>query len=190
MDKNTPMELVDRDLINEILAEQELSSQLGAESSRLALGQVLGARIAIQCRFGKLGNTEQLLLKIDDTETTKRIPAPSVKLSESSSPDKIVEEAASGIGDAVAKAYPLKGRLYRNSGVVTINIGQNVGVKEGSLFEVLRDPEGDPIPGAVVSVKQDVGATTARVAADGLESSQLPDAAANGWYVRERPKAS
>ena len=190
LDTDTPMELVDRELINELLAEQELSAQLAAESGRLALGQVLGARLAIQCRFGKLRNDEELFLKVDDTETTRRLPVPSIKIPAKWDPDKIIEEAVAAIWATLAKTYPLQGRVYRENGTVTINIGKNVGVKEGALFEVLRNPEVDPIPGAVTLVKGSVGPVTAPMIADGFDSTQLPADPAKGWYVRERPRAS
>jgi hypothetical protein len=185
------MELVDREIINELLAEQNISAELGSQSGRLALGQVLGARIAVQCRIGKLRKDmpEELFLTIDDTETTKRLPAPSIKLMPSSDPDTIVKDTTSRIWEAVAQAYPLKGRIYKKDGAVTINIGKNVGLKEGTMFDVLRDPELDPIFGAVALVK-DVTAATAKILADGFDGNQLPESPAEGWYVRERPKVS
>jgi tetratricopeptide (TPR) repeat protein len=69
LDEDTPMQLVDRELISEVLLEQELSAQLSSGAGRLRLGQVLGARLIMQCRFDSLFQDELLMTKIVNTET-------------------------------------------------------------------------------------------------------------------------
>ena len=184
------MKLVNRDLINELLAEQEISALLASESGKLAVGKVLGARFAIQCRFGKLDREENVFIKLDNTETTEQLLTAPVQVKAGIPAKTVVEETAKHIWEAVAKKYPLQGRLFVANGAPSINIGQEMGLTADKAFDVLRAPELGAVKGASAVVMQPVGPNSAKVRLEGVEPSALPDEARAGWYLRERPEGS
>jgi tetratricopeptide (TPR) repeat protein len=186
LDSKDSMNLVDRDLINEILSEQELSGLLSSAKDQLALGKVLGARLIISCRFGKLGDDEQLFVKVDDTETTERVPVKPIRIDLGANPEVVVEEAANRIWTAASQAYPVQGRLYRQDGTVLVNLGSALGVTEGMEFEVYRHPDAPPLEGVKAIVDSGLGGTTCKVRLEGVDASELPETTTEGWYVRGR----
>lgn len=189
LDSRDSMNLVDRDLINEILAEQELSGLLSSAKDQLALGKVLGARLIISCRFGKLGNEEQLFVKLGDTETTERVPVKPIQIDLGANPGEVVEEAANRIWAAAAQAYPVQGRLYQQDGAAMVNLGVEVGVTEGMEFDVFRHLDTPPLEGVKAIAEGGLGVTTCKVRLEGVDTSELPGRSEEGWYVRGRQKA-
>jgi tRNA A-37 threonylcarbamoyl transferase component Bud32/tetratricopeptide (TPR) repeat protein len=183
------MNLVDREVINEILAEQELSALVGSQAGQLALGKVLGARLIIACRFARLDGNDQLLFKVDDTETTERLPVSPMVLDRGTSASVLVQEAAKRILGALAEAYPIQGRLYREGSQAMVNVGLQVGLDEGTRFRICRDPELQPLPDAAAQVDGPPGPNSATLKLVGLNVAQLPERAEEGWYVRGVPKS-
>ena len=184
LDRETPLNLVNRDIINEVLAEQQLSAALSTRGGQIALGRVLGARVAVQGEFAELAGKERLRLDIVDIETTESVPCDSVPLAPGSDPETVIQEARDAIADAIQSAYPLRGRLYAGDNGPEVNIGANLGLEEGMRFKVLPEPgarTNTPLSAVVEAVRAD----TAAVTLQGLSPEDLAPAADSPWVVEQ-----
>ncbi len=185
LDAETPMKLVDRELINEILGEQELSGMLSSGANRLRLGQLIGARLVIQCRIAMVDKQEKLTFKMDDVETSVPVAVPALDLDGHENVQQVVDNAAKAIWRAAAQAYPVRGRVYQGANGPEINIGTKSGVTPGMKLEVLADPEAPPMKEALATVTLPGGSTSA-VTLAGIEPARLGATPETGWYVQER----
>ena len=190
LDKNTSMNLVDRDIINEVLAEQELSSLVGSKEGRLRLGRVLGARIILGLTITTGGGKEKVMVKADDVETTERIPVPTFELQRSIDSEAVALSLREGIWQEMRRQFPLQGRLYLGEKGPETNIGAEVGVTPGMTFQILSDKDAPPIGGAQASVQGDPGASTARLVLTGVDTTKLGKTHEGGWYIREKIQAA
>lgn len=184
LDAETSMKLVDRELINEILGEQELSGMLSSGANRLRLGQIVGARLVIQCRITKVDGLEKLTFKIDDVETSVPVAVPALDLGGHENAQQVVDDAARAIWRAVAQAYPVRGRVYQGANGPEINIGTKQGVTPGMKLEVLPDPEAPPMKEALATVDMP-GGSTSKVILSGVDAAKLGNTPDTGWYVQE-----
>lgn len=184
------MTLVDRELINEILVEQELSSLLSSNQGRLSLGRVLGSRLILACQFGKLLGKEKLFINVVDVETSARVPVPDVTLTGAVDPELLLVDLGENVARALAKAYPIQGRLYLDDGRPAINIGTDVGVGQGMVFDVFADPGAPAFAGKSVRVDTRPGVSISAVALEGIDEADLPKTLENGLYVRARPPST
>lgn len=180
--------VVDRELLPEMLSEQELSGQLGSDSGRLNLGHVLGARVVLECKFDALMQEEFVFVTAADTETTMRISVPQIDLPRHFDPDTWIKELGAAITGSVQEAYPIRGRLTIGKDGPQLDIGSSVGVGEGMRF--LVSPKPDPkmtLPDKRVAVAGAVGETSVSVRLDGFAASDIPS---EGWYAfAEKPGA-
>lgn len=176
---NTPMKMVDRELLRELLAEQELSGTLSTNEGRLRLGRVLGARLLIKCDFTLAGSAEKALVTVDDVETTERIPVPVQEITAPVSVDAVSDAIARVVSDSIREHYPVQGRLQSGTDGPEINIGSAAGVVPGMTFDILSDPETPPIAGAKAVVSDAPGSTSAKVTVSGVDV-----AAGTAWLVR------
>lgn len=178
-DDLVPFEVVDRELIAEILAEQELSGQLSRDPLRL--GQVLGARLILSCEFGVLRDEEFLRASIVDAETTRLKPVERHSVERTSDPEAWVKEVARKVRDAVQEAYPIRGKLIRGANGPEINAGRAVGVRDGMRFNVLTGPDAAHIlPGTYAVVDGAVGRSSAPLRLEGFDLDSVPG---EGWYL-------
>jgi hypothetical protein len=176
-----PLQVVERELLPEMLAEQELSAQLSSEKDRLRLGNVLGARVLLECRFDALKQKDYALVTATDTETTMRIPVKRIDLPRGFDPDAWVKELCLTVAQAVAHNYPVRGRLSVGENGPRLNIGREVGVHEGMQFQVSMEPDqGMPLPEKRVVVASPVEARGAPVQLEGFEEKDIPS---EGWYA-------
>ncbi len=184
LDTKTAMRLVDREQIEAILQEQELSALLSTRSGQLSLGHVLGARLAVQCRFATVGGQEKALINVVDVETTERVSVPPVDIMPQIPPDSLVNALAESVHHAIRTTYPLRGRIHAGPNGPEVNIGAAAGVREEMHFHVMPTMEDDPIPGVSV-ITQNVRGNTSEVAIEGMDSANIPSVAEQGWYVAE-----
>jgi hypothetical protein len=184
LDTETPLHLVDREIINELLAEQQLSGELSSEAGQLRLGQVLGARLLVRCEFAELTGQRLLRLRIVDAETTDSIPVETVELRPDLTSSNLVNKLTSLTWDSLRAKYPLRARLTAENGEPVINIGIAQGVREGMRFSVAMRPGTMAIlPGRAAIVESAIDEFRARVRLDGLTRAELPP---DGYYVIEQ----
>jgi hypothetical protein len=183
---DSPMRMVDRELIRELLAEQELSAMLSSREGQLRLGRVLGARLLLKCDFVVIGTNEKLLVTMNDTETTERIPIPVMDIPSPVAVDDVAALLSVSIWEKVREFYPVQGRLYAGTDGPEINVGATVGVRPGMTFEILGDIDAPPIPGAMASLQDTPGSATSRVTVTGVDMANLSTAPESGWFVRQQ----
>ena len=177
------MELVNRELIHEILMEQQLSAYLSSASGQLALGQLLGARLMVQCKFGRVLGEDYLTTAVVDTESSVQHTAERVDLGTALQPDLLIDQLVANIWGTVRMAYPIRGRLTRGSDGVEVDVGSTVGVQEGMRFAVLTEPDANArVPAVAAVVIAPPLASRAQVRLDGLDVDKVPD---EGWFVIE-----
>ncbi len=186
LDEDTPLNLVDRELIAEILQEQELSALLGSKANQLALGRLLGSRLIMRCGFVRLEDGERLTIKIDDAETGERIPVGAIALKRAEGVETTIGRVANDIRQAVQKAYPVQGRVHQGANGPVINVGTRVGLTEDMIFDVYADAEASPVPGVRAMVTTTPGANESAVEIVGMDAKDLPDSEEAAWFVRER----
>ncbi|MCP4642186.1 MAG: protein kinase [bacterium] len=178
-----PLRLVERELINELLAEQELSAHTSSEDGRVALGKVLGARLVIQCQLGAVGGEGFVKLCVVDTENTTSLTSKQVRLSEVNDLYGLAEEIATRISAKVDREYPLQGRATVDGDRVRLSVGKSVGVVPGMRFALASEPDTyKRVPDASAVVTEDVGDDWAVVALEGIEPAQIP---VDGLYAFE-----
>ncbi|HRZ84438.1 MAG TPA: hypothetical protein P5069_18450 [Candidatus Hydrogenedentes bacterium] len=176
-----PVTLVDRELVSEVLMEQELSASLGSDAGRLRLGKVLGARILMDCSFIALMGKEYLVPRLVDTESTASIPMEKVVLSPGTDPDVWTGEVADKAAAAMAAAYPVRGRLEAGDGGFTANIGAKVGVKPGMRFLLLDGPDPAAVrPGCIAVAGPGVTDDSCPATIEGCPADAAPE---GGFYI-------
>ena len=173
------MKVVDRELLRELLGEQQLSGTLSTNEGRLRLGRVLGARLLIKCDFALAGTSEKALVTVDDVETTERIPVPVQEISAPVALDAVTDTLAKALWERIAEQYPVQGRLQFGTDGPEINIGTAAGVAPGMTFDILADPDAPPLAGAKAVVTDTPGSASAKVTVTGVDT-----AAGTAWLVR------
>lgn len=175
------IDVVDRDLIGNVLFEQELA-QLSQQADRVKLGQLRGARLLVDTEFRRLFEKDSAWLRIIDTETTDLIQLERKPLESTVDPKVWVAEIADQLRERVSEAYPLRGRLTVGPTGPRINIGRDVGVREGMYFAILLRPDpGEVIADATAEVIDKITADSASVRLEGIAPESIPD---DGLYVQ------
>jgi hypothetical protein len=195
----TPMKMVNRELLDRVLTEQELSARLGTVEGRVRLGQVLGARVYVECRCVSVLGKDVVTAEIIDTETTQQIPVAQIEVDPRADPQSVIAGLATAVQQALAEAYPLRGIVSNGPNGPEINIGRAEGLKAGTRFHLspapdtsrpegvdkcatAREPIEDHRAAAALENCADTEAASLRPAAD----EELPKA---GWYAWAEPQA-
>lgn len=98
------IEVVEREKLLEIISEQNLgSSELVDESSRIALGRIIGAKLMLFGNFIEVGPSWQLAHRVVDTETGKVM----FSLTQDQSDGQLLD-VASDLGRILAKQLSTK----------------------------------------------------------------------------------
>lgn len=176
------LEVVNRDLLDEVLAEQELSALVGSEQGKLQLGRVMGARVIVEPKLMSAMGQDTLSMTAVDAETTIQLYPESVNVQDKTSPDALIDQLGERLADAVKKSFPVQGRLTRSTGDGTeINIGALVGVAEGMRFSVSTRPDRRYVlPDKFVEVVAPVGNTSTPVTLHGFQGDDIDQ---SGWWV-------
>ena len=182
----TPLIMLDRALLREVLMEQELSAMLSSAEGQLRLGRVLGARLLIKCNFVRIGTGEKAMITLNDTETTQRIPVSIVDIMPPVDLDAVSETIASALWKGLAAHYPVQGRLFSGPQGPAINVGASAGVLPGMVFEILTEPDTPPIPAVSAVVNETPGDAVSKVILSGVDAERLGNTPETGWYVRAR----
>lgn len=183
LDGQPRMELVEREHILDVLAEQELSAQLGDPKLRLALGQLVPARFFIACTFGALRGSEFIHTTIVDTTTTRQLPLTRIEIGRHIDPDALVEQVSTLIRNRLVEEYPIHGMLAVGANGPELNIGTPVGVAAGMRFGVTDGPGNPLLADHAVIVLDAVGPERALVRLEGFEPGDIPE---KGWYAVEQ----
>jgi tetratricopeptide (TPR) repeat protein len=175
LDRAPGLQLLDRAIIHEVLAELQLSADASSAADPLRLGRVLGARLILRLEAGEVAGQPLVRLSAVDVETTDVVPVERLQLSGGETPGALAAQLAENALAALREAYPLRGIVAADGqGRVTLNLGEDTGVAEGMAFaltpveDTLYRLEG---PRAVVT---GVSEQQALVRLEGVEAEQLP----------------
>ncbi len=181
----TPMQQVDRALLDALLTEYELTSGLAGREERRRLGQLLGADLLIECRFDSFQQQDFLNTTVVDVATTRQFGVRELEFRVTEPLETLAGELSSAIWETVAAQKPLRGMVTVNGGQARLNLGQSVGVQPGMRFEVLtRTADQRPAPGQYVLVEE-VSTSSSAVTLEGVSPGAVP---ASGLHVREEPQ--
>lgn len=171
---------VERGAMAQVLAEQEIASQLGGDGA-VQLGRVLGARLLMQAEVTRVFNEETVNVSLVDTETTRLTPVGEYPVSRDMDPKTWVASIVQDLRQAVDRAYPVRGRLLPGDPAPKLNIGAEAGVTTGARFQVLAGPgAGFVLQGVTVEVDGPVTPGESAVSLQGADPASIP---AEGWYV-------
>ncbi|HOV31964.1 MAG TPA: redoxin domain-containing protein [Candidatus Hydrogenedens sp.] len=152
----SPMQVVEREMIDKLLQELQLgSSELASTETQRQLGKVLSAGILGFIEFTSLGKSPMVYVRLVDTETTEIIAQCSSVLNENdiiSTIQKVVEEMEQSIRD---KNKNVKGTIISVDGnTTTVNLGKSHGLKEGCILIVLQQGEPIEVSGKKIGFRQ------------------------------------
>lgn len=176
------LQLVDREIVHEVLCEQELSGRLGSNAVQLQLGRLLGARLMMRCEFYKTASEWFAKLRIVDVETTRVLPSKHIDLGENPGTAEIAGAIADAAKWSIHETYPLRAEVVRgDGGQLTLNIGSEVGIEPGMQLSVAPRPDDNlRIENAKLIVQKPVASNSAPVTGDGFDMAQFP---AEGLYA-------
>ncbi len=176
-----PIEVVERDILLDILMEQDLSAKLSDGPDAIALGKVLAARLALVCNFNVLMGEEYLAVKLSDTATTRAITLDRFDLKRGVNPDEWVDTVAHAILDAIAEDYPIRGMVTASESETYLNVGAAVGVEAGMRFKLMRAAGSGMYPNSFAVAEGEPEASRTRVSLEGLDANEIPEA---GLFVQ------
>ncbi len=138
------VEVVEREMIDKLLAELKLSSSDLADSeTALRLGKLLSARLMVTGNLFAVDEKMRLTLRLIDPETS------AIKIVYSSekelSLDDLTSKTAVALNQRIMAAYPIQGKIVsvEKDGQVILNLGTRHGVYKGLSLNIIR--EGRPI---------------------------------------------
>jgi len=137
------VEVVDRDLIEQLLQELNLgSSDLADPKTRLKLGKLFAATIIGTGGLYHSPGSTLLNLRLIDVETSKIRGIIEGSIGSGTSMQKELYRLNREILTFIMTNYPLQGYVANiEGGMATINIGADVGVVLGTKFNVIEDQE-------------------------------------------------
>jgi len=137
------VEVVDRDLIEQLLQELNLgSSELADPKTRLKLGRLFAATIIGTGGLYHSPGSTLLNLRLIDVETSKIRGIIEGSIGSGTSMQKELYRLNREILTFIMTNYPLQGYVANIEGsMATINIGADVGVVLGTKFNVIEDQE-------------------------------------------------
>lgn len=179
-DTTVPLTPVDRENVDAVLAEQELSATLSERDKAVQLGRVVGARLLLEANVHHLFNQELLHLSLVDTETTRLAPVGEYEVTRDLDTTAWFNTIQHDLIEAVEQAYPLRGRIVPESSEIALNLGTAVGVVPGMRFQVLPAAEQPALPGITAVVRSVRDADHSTVELEGSAATAVP---AGGWLV-------
>jgi hypothetical protein len=131
--------VVDRTLLKEILAEQDLSEALASRRNKLALGKLIPAEMMIAARIRRDQESIEIVLEGSSTETAVRI-LPQVDVAGSYAElDRLIEE----LGLRLAQELPrVQGRVLQwNRPEITMDLNAGQGIRDNLKCLIFRTEE-------------------------------------------------
>jgi CHAT domain-containing protein len=146
LEKESRVNIIERDLIEKLLEELNLStSELADPSTALKIGKVLSAMYIISGSIIPRDDKLIVILRCIDTETTEVKKVISAESSSTAIDREIIDSLGEQILHWVRNDFPLQGRVVSVSGnTVQVNLGEINGLKKGDRLEVIGESLGDP----------------------------------------------
>ncbi len=159
------VDVVERELLDKLLEELNLSSTRLADPSRaLEVGKILSAQLISTGSISREGKDWQASLRLIETETTS-IKAAVTESLETGDKEDVAERLSQEILKVIRASYPLKGRLlfFENDEAV-LDTGHERGAVKGLKLNVFSDTEGVKTAIGVVEITSaDENSSVARI---------------------------
>ena len=143
LNKSGRVQVVDRDLIDQVLEELNLgSSDLADSKTRLKLGELWAVKVFGTLELHNLPGSTLFSLRLIDVETSKIRDLLDGSIGSGASVKDELFRLNRQILTSIIKYYPLQGYVADAAGTsakVVINIGPDVGVVPGTKFYVIQD---------------------------------------------------
>lgn len=152
--KDGRFEVVERALLQKILAEQQLGTTgVIDDSSASKIGKILGVKIVVTGSVLNLGKKMEINSRMINVEDGTIDTAENIKCSAGADLQKVVED----LTGKIVKNFPLTGYVVKkDKSTVIIDLGKGAGVHPGMDFFVFK--EGNPIKhpktGEVLDIEQ------------------------------------
>ena len=183
-----PISILDRVHLDEVLAEKNLISKVGAEDEKGdILSGIFGVRYIVKPEFSSFKDDQLVSFSITSVASGEQIFMEEDLNLPPHNSDRAawkawIRELESMIRAKLTSSYRLQGILASDSDGLTLNIGSTVGVSEGMQFTVHNEPHGAKVGDYIVRVVGDISDNKCRVEPVGFE----PKTAKDGWYVQEK----
>lgn len=145
-----PVQVVERELLDKLLQELELSaSELADQNTQLQLGKLFSAQFLGFVDFAQAGPDILMYLRLIDTETTAIAQQLMRNLKNADNVAAVAEDLAKEMIGKILADRELKGLIAdaASDDAVLIGIGKKHGVTVGQKFTVLEEGEPIDIPG-------------------------------------------
>lgn len=144
--------VVDRDLLDELLRELELSDALGDPNTQLQLGRVLAARALATVDFNSHGREGAMLVRLVDTETTSLLGTHTLPITPGAELNALADTVVQSVAaDLAQRDGPLQGLVAGMQGEeVVLNLGAAHGVVNGMRFYLLHEQPAMVVGGRTV----------------------------------------
>jgi tetratricopeptide (TPR) repeat protein len=185
------LQLVEREVMDKLLAELKLSAAALTESqTALQVGKLLAARLVATSTFRRSGETGQIGVRLIETETGRIQAMVAETFTTSETLDRAVAQLSQTLFTQMRQKYPLQGRIARfTPEVLTLDIGAAQGVTPGVTMHVFGREEAIERNGKVVDYHRiPVGLVeVTSVAAQFAQARVLEQTVAfqAGWKVQE-----
>ena len=167
------VDVVERALLRKVLDEQKLglTGMIDRETAA-RIGDVLGAKVIVTGSVISLGSKIEVNARLIRTATAAVVAAETVKGEGLETLERLVQEMA----QKIVSDFPLEGYVVAvdpEAKECTIDLGKEVGVRRGMLFEVYTDGEEirHPITGEVLNI-QKIPVGTVRASQIGPKTSR------------------
>ncbi|MFP6598420.1 MAG: hypothetical protein VCC01_13255, partial [Candidatus Hydrogenedentota bacterium] len=183
-----PISILDRVHLDEVLAEKNLISKVGAEDEKGdILSGIFGVRYIVKPEFSSFKDDQLVSFSITSVASGEQIFMEEDLNLPPHNSDRAawkawIRELESMIRAKLTSSYRLQGILTSDSDGLTLNIGSTVGVSEGMQFTVHNEPHGAKVGDYIVRVLGDISDNKCRVEPVGFD----PKTAKDGWYLQEK----
>lgn len=179
--QDPPLRLVDRELLDEFLAEQRLS-QLSSDDERLVLMSIVGARLGATIEYKVIGGQDNVFVTVYDNERTTQVLKAAIPYTTFDTPDMIANQILVPLANRLRMDYPIQARLSSDGTTAKINVGSRVAVTPGMEFDIRLTSNAAPQPDMKVVATGQIGDGETIVDLVGFTADKL---SGNQFYVRE-----
>jgi len=137
--------VAEREELDKLLEEKDLElSDFSFDDQRDLFGKFLYANVMIFLEGYRSSEGISLCYKVVDTDTGEIDTIDSsLTLARKDNPRDLAGTIYAGARDVIYAKHPLRGRVATVKGnLVILNVGANVGIRKGDIFEVLESVEG------------------------------------------------
>ena len=144
LESQTRARLVERAVIDKLLAELKLSSSaLVDPRTALQLGRVLSARLITAGTVERGGPDWALTLRVIETETSTVVASIAQSFPASQSAAQVADAVARELAGKLRNAFPLRARVVGGgAGEVVLNVGTGEGATVGQKLMIFRERPG------------------------------------------------